>query len=79
MVTIVNLKPYNVRLLAVPKLEHPKFGREWRQNNGNKIERWEQRQNDENIAKIPYPKVSSSLNNPQNSEMKFCEKMKLKC
>ncbi len=30
---------------------------------------------------LPYPKVSSisSLNNPQNSEMKICENMKLTC
>jgi hypothetical protein len=25
---------------------------------------------------IPYPKVNSSLNNPKNIEIKFCENMK---
>jgi hypothetical protein len=53
MVTIVNLKPYNVRLLAIPNLEE-----NGDKTTGTTIERWEQRQNDENIAKIPYPKVS---------------------
>ncbi len=53
MVTIVNLKPYNVRLLAIPNLEE-----NGDKTSGTTIERWEQRQNDENIAKIPYPKVS---------------------
>jgi len=30
-------------------------------------------------VKVPYPKLVSSLNNPQNSEMKFCVNMKLTC
>ncbi len=28
---------------------------------------------------IPYPKLSSSLNNPSNREMELCENMKLTC
>jgi hypothetical protein len=31
------------------------------------------------VSGIPYTKVSFSLNNPQNSEMKFCENMNLSC
>jgi len=80
MVTNCEFETLQCKVASRPKLEHPKFGREWWQNNGNNnrmmgttTKWWKHSQNTLTLRSV------SSLNNPQNSEMKVCEKMKLKC